>query len=141
MSKNTDARFAMFDVTRFGLPDTEAVVASHQKNMEALTKASQIAVEGAQAVMRRQFEIGSQMLEALSSIFGRLPQPGGSADEWVVRHAEQSKKALDSSLTNARELAEVVTRTHTDALKVITKRVSESLDEVRDFASKRARGG
>ena len=39
-------------------------------------------------------------------------------------------------LSNAKELTELVTKANTEAFNVISKRVTESLDEVRDFAKK-----
>ena len=51
--------FLDFDVTRmmsdFRVPgfDTEALMAAQRRNIEALTKANQLAAEGMQAVMRR----------------------------------------------------------------------------------------
>jgi phasin family protein len=40
-------------------------------------------------------------------------------------------------VSNAKELTELVTKANTEAFNVINKRVTESLDEVRDFAKKR----
>ena len=48
-----------------------------------------------------------------------------------------SKHAIEKGLSNAKELTELVTKANTEAFNVINKRVTESLDEVRDFAKKR----
>jgi hypothetical protein len=50
--------------------------------------------------------------------------------------AQYSKHAIEQSLSNAEELAELVTKANTEAFSVINKRVTESLEEVRDFAKK-----
>src|SRR5579871_6747564 len=39
------------------LPDMEAVLATHKRNLEALSDANKVALEGAQAVARRHMEI------------------------------------------------------------------------------------
>ncbi len=72
-----------FDVTKimgdFRVPgiDLEAAVASQRKNIEALTQANQLAVEGVQALMRRQVEITRQAMEDFSAMFRDLVQPNG----------------------------------------------------------------
>ena len=63
--------FADMDVQKmmgeFKLPnvDVDAVVAAQKKNIEALTSANQLAVEGMQAIARRQAEIMRQTVEEL----------------------------------------------------------------------------
>ena len=132
-----------FDVTKimgdFRVPgiDLEAAVASQRKNIEALTQANQLAVEGVQALMRRQVEITRQAMEDFSAMFRDLVQPNGSPEDRFAKQAEYSKHALEKGLSNAKELTELVTKANTEAFNVINKRVTESLDEVRDFAKKR----
>jgi len=133
----------VFDVTKimgdFRVPgiDLEAAVASQRKNIEALTQANQLAVEGVQALMRRQVEITRQAMEDFSAMFRDMVQPNGSPEDRFAKQAEYSKHAIEKSLSNAKELTELVTKANTEAFNVINKRVTESLDEVRDFAKKR----
>ncbi len=132
-----------FDVTKvigdFKLPgiDLEAAVASQRKNLEALTQANQLAVEGVQAVLRRQAEITRQAMEDFSAMFRDFVQPNGSPEDRIAKQAEYSKQAIEKSLSNAKELTEMVTKANTEAFNVINKRVTDSLDEVRDFAKQR----
>jgi phasin family protein len=132
-----------FDVTKvmsdFRMPgiDFEAVAASQRKNIEALTQANQLAVEGAQAVVRRQVEIARQAMEEFSTMFRDFVQPNGSPEDRLAKQAEYSKQALEKGLSNARELTELMTKANTEAFNVLNKRVTEGLDEVRDFAKKR----
>ena len=61
-----------FDLTKvagkFNVPgvDPEALAVSHRKNVEALTKANRVALEGAWALMQRQTEIMRQTMEETS---------------------------------------------------------------------------
>jgi phasin family protein len=132
-----------FDVSKvmadFRLPgvDLEAVAASQRKNIEALTQANQLAVEGVQAVVRRQVEIARQAMESFSTMFADFVQPTGSPEDRLAKQAELSKQALEKGVSNARELTELLTKANTEAFNVINKRVTESFDEVRDFAKKR----
>jgi phasin family protein len=132
-----------FDVTKvmgdFRVPalDVEAVVASQRKTIEALTQANQLAVEGVQAVARRQVEIARQAIEEYTSFFREIAQPG-TAEEKIAKQAEAVKGALEKGLSNARELTAMVTKANAEAFDVLNKRVAEGLDEVRDYAKKRA---
>jgi phasin family protein len=139
----TATKNGFFDVTKvmadFKVPgvDVEALVASQRKNMEALTQANQLAVEGVQAVLRRQTEIARTAIEEFSSMFRDFVQPNGSPEDKIAKQAEYSKVALEKVLANARELTELVTKANTEAFNVINKRVTETLEEVRDYAKKR----
>jgi phasin family protein len=140
---NATKNSGLFDVTKvmgdFRVPgiDLEAAVASQRKNIEALTQANQLAVEGVQALMRRQVEITRQAMEDFSAMFRDFVQPNGSPEDRVAKQAEYSKQAIEKGLSHAKELTELVTKANSEAFNVINKRVTESLDEVRDFAKKR----
>jgi phasin family protein len=140
---NTAKNNGFFDVTKvmgdFRVPgiDLEAAVASQRKNIEALTQANQLAVEGVQALVRRQVEITRQAMEDFSAMFRDFVQPNGSPEDRIAKQAEYSKQAIEKGLSNAKELTELVTKANSEAFNVINKRVTESLDEVRDFAKKR----
>ena len=118
--------------------DVEALVAAQRKNLEALTQANQLAVEGVQAVTRRQVEIARQAFEEFSSAVRDFTTPAASPEDRLAKQAEYSKQALEKGIANARELTEMVTKANTEAFNVINKRFTETFDEVREFAKKRA---
>jgi phasin family protein len=142
--KNGKPSFLDIDVGKafagFNFPgfDTETIVASQRKNLEALTQANQLAVEGVQAVIRRQIEIARQAVDEASAALRELVQPG-AADEKIAKNAELAKAAFEKGLANVKELAELLTKANNEAFGVITKRVTESLDEFRDSAKRVAR--
>jgi phasin family protein len=117
--------------------DVDALVAAQRKNLEAFTQANQLAVEGVQAVARRQVEIARQAIDEFSAIVRDLAVPSASPEDRIAKQAEFSKQAIEKGLANARELTEMVTKANTEAFNVINKRVTESFDEVREFAKKR----
>src|SRR5258708_2040242 len=114
----------------------EAAVSSQRKNIEALTQANQLAVEGVQAVMRRQVEIARQAMEDFSAMFRDLVQPNGSPEDRFAKQAEYSKHRSSRACRTPRSSPSLVTKANTEAFSVINKRVTESLEEVRDFAKK-----
>jgi len=143
MASTSGTKNGFFDVTKvmgdFRLPgiDFEAVAAAQRKNIEALTQANQLAVEGVQAVVRRQVEIAREAMDEFSAVLREFVQPSGSPEDRFAKQAEYSKAALEKGVANARELAELVTKANTEAFNVLNKRVTEGLDEVRDFAKKK----
>jgi phasin family protein len=117
--------------------DVESLVASQRKNIEAFTQANQLAVEGVQALVRRQVEIARQTMDDLSQLVRDSAQLNGSPEERIAKSAEFSKSFIEKGVSNARELTEMVAKANTEAFNVLNKRVTETLDEVRDFASKK----
>ena len=116
--------------------DVESFLASQRKNLEAFTQANQLAVEGVQALARRQVEIIRQTLEEASAALREVTAPG-APDEKLVKNAEFAKSAFEKGLAASRELADLVAKTNHDAFEVINKRVTEGFEEIRDYAAKR----
>ncbi len=116
--------------------DLETVVTMQRKNVEALTQANQLAMEGAQAVLRHQLEMSRRTMEEFSSMFSSFFQPNGSMEDRLAKQAEVSKTAVEQGLTNAREVAELVSKANAEAFSVLSRRVTESLEEIRNFAKK-----
>ena len=141
MAKTETSTNGFFDVTKaFGdlrLPglDVEAAVATQRKNLEALTKANQLAIEGARALAERQAEIARQAVEEASALFREWTQPGAPEDR-LAKNVDVAKQAFEKGLANARELNELTTKATTDVFSVIARRVSEAFDEVRLYAKK-----
>jgi phasin family protein len=125
--------------TSFTFPgfDAETVISSQRKNIEALTQANQLAVEGVQAVTRRQVEIAREAFEGASAAIRDLTQPT-APEERIAKNAELARQAFEKGIANARELAELVAKANSEAFDVISKRVSESLEEICEQAKSRA---
>jgi phasin family protein len=141
MSRMFDAA-KMFDpaklMNEFKMPgvNMEQVVASQRRNLEALTAANTLAVQGFQAVTKRQAEILKQTLEQ-TSVAMREVMAAGSPEDKAARQTELAKEAFERAIANMRELAEMVSKAQTEANEVITKRVTESLDEMKDLLAKK----
>ncbi len=141
MAKTETSKNGFFDVTKafgdFRLPglDVEAVVATQRKNLEALTQANQLAVEGARALAQRQAEIALQAFAEVSTLFGEWTQPG-APEERLAKNVEVAKQAFEKGLAHASELSQLTTKASTDVFSVIARRVSEGFDEVRLYAKK-----
>jgi phasin family protein len=131
--------FFDFDVTkmmadfRFRPFDVEALMAVQRRNVEALSQANQLAVEGVQAVARRQIEIARQTLEDMSALMRDFVQPV-SADDRIAKNTEYAKQMLEKSINHGREITHLAARAGTEAADILHKRACEGLDELREFA-------
>lgn len=115
--------------------DMTAVLESQRKNMEALTTANKQALEGMKAVATRQSEILRETMEEASTAIKGLSAVG-SPTEAASKQAEFLKQAVERALSHMRELAEMSTKSNTETFDTINKRITESMDEIRQMAQK-----
>ncbi|WP_207477740.1 phasin family protein [Arenibaculum pallidiluteum] len=131
----------MMDVSKllaeYKLPgvDMNVVLEAQRRNIEALTAANQVAFDGVQTVLRRQAEILRQTMEQASSMLNEL-MAAGTPEDKVAKQTEIVKQAFEKALSNMKELAEMVARSNTDAANLLSKRVSDSLDELKTAVQK-----
>lgn len=108
--------------------DVEAIVAYQKRNIEVLTEANRLLVEGTQAVAKRQAEMVNAGLERTVKAAQDLvaaPKPVDKAAKQVAF----AQDALQLGLSNARELSEMIARTATAAVELCGRRYTESFDE------------
>ena len=117
--------------------DFDQVAAAYRKNLEAMTTASQVAVEGAQSVVMRQSEILRESMEEYAKLLRQYASPS-SAEEAASMHAEAAKRTFEATLGHMREIGEMITKTNQESLEILNKRVSELLNEVKTLATKKA---
>lgn len=135
--------FFDFDVTkmigdfRFRTFDVETLMACQRKNIEALSQANQLAVEGFQAVARHQIEIARQAVEDVSALFRDLTQPSSTEDR-IAKNTEYAKQMLEKSVNHGREMTLLATKAGTEAADVLRKRAVEGFDELRDLAKQQS---
>src|SRR3989440_4876897 len=140
-----DARpnFFDFDVTkifadfRFRPFDVEAVWAAQRRNIEALSQANQLAVEGVQALARRQIELTRETFEGFSALLRDMAQPASPEDR-IAKNTEYAKQMLEKGVNHGREVVSIAAKAGADAAEVLQKRATESLDEIRATACKTA---
>jgi phasin family protein len=114
--------------------DMQSLMSSQRKNIEALTQANKLALEGMQAVFKRQAEILKQSIEESASAGRELT--AGSAQDKVAKQTEITKAAFEKALSNARELSEIVAKANGEAVDLLNKRFAAMLDEFKDAVSK-----
>ena len=115
--------------------DWQELMASQQKNITALTRANQLLLEGAQAVMQREVEILQKSMAELVQAQQDLMKEGDPQAN-AAKRFELAKTSFEAALNNMRELAELATRSNREALEVINQRALESFEEVKQAIDK-----
>lgn len=110
--------------------DGNIIMESQKKNVEALAQANKVALEGMQAVFKRQAEILGQAMEEMQATFKEISAAGEPQDK-VAQQTDLVKDAVEKALSNMRELAEMAGKSNTEAFETIRSRFTESLDEVK----------
>jgi phasin family protein len=129
--------FAEFRLPHFA--DLESLAQAQRRNLEALSAANKVALEGAQAVARRHMEIVQsamgEMTEAVRNIGGtENPQ------ERAARQAELLKSGYERAVGNMKEVADLIQKSNGEALALLNKRFAEAMDEIKQMAAKAGRG-
>jgi hypothetical protein len=110
--------------------NADLLLTSQSKNIESLMRASQVALDGAVAVWRRQLDFAESAAKRYSQLASDLAQKRGLASEQLASCVEYFKNDFETSLLNARALLEISTKTSRDSMQIINERVDASLGEV-----------
>ncbi|MEM8586558.1 MAG: phasin family protein [Pseudomonadota bacterium] len=115
--------------------DMDAMLAAQQKNLQAVTEANKLAIEGLQAVAKRQAEVLKQSMEEMASTMQQMMANGAPQDK-MARQADLAKEGFEKVLANRKEVSEMVAKSNTEAAEVLSKRISEQLEEIKQTAEK-----
>jgi phasin family protein len=126
----------MFDELRIPqMPDIEAVLGAHRRNLEALSEANRLALEGAQTVARRHMEIIQSTMSGLTQTLREIAATD-TPNERGAKHAELLKQAYEDAVCNTRELGDLIQKSHSDAMDKLNRRFSEAMTEMKDVFKK-----
>src|SRR4051812_30087471 len=109
--------------------DFNQLFSTQRRNIEALSEANQVVVEGAQAVSRRQAEVIREnvesVLKASKDIF-----TNGTPEANISKQSDLAKSIFENTLSNLREITEMVTKSGFEAFDVLNKRAAETMEEI-----------
>ena len=127
----------MFSEMRFPsmLPDTGVLMAAHRRNMDVLSQANRLALEGAQAVARRHMEIMQQSMTELTEHVRELAGSDNPKAK-AARQAELVKQSYEHAVAHIRELSDLIQRSNTEALQLLDSRFREAIDEIKQLLEK-----
>lgn len=117
--------------------DFNQAVAFGRRNVEAATAASQALSESAQAISRRQAELARAHVEKLLKTTKDM-LVNGSPEINTGKQVELARTVFENSLTNLREVTELVTKSGFEVFDVLNKRATESLEELTSYGQSAA---
>jgi phasin family protein len=142
-SKFTE-QFEKFDFAKvadqFKMPgvDAQALVEYQKRNLEAFATANKIALEGFQAVIRRQAEIVRKGVEDASKALSDLNAAETPQDK-LVKQVELAQEVYEAAVANLKELTEMASKSNGEAANLISSRVTESFGEFTGEVKKTAK--
>ncbi|HVE20804.1 MAG TPA: TIGR01841 family phasin [Acidocella sp.] len=126
----------MFDEMKLPqMPDVEAVLGAHRRNLEALSEANRLALEGAQTVARRHMEIMQATMSGLTQTLREIAATD-TPNERAAKHAELLKQAYENAVCNTRELGDLIQKSHAEAMEKLNRRFSEAMTEMQSALKK-----
>jgi phasin family protein len=91
-----------------------------------------VAVEGMQALARRQVEVLQETMKEASEAVSSLSKAGSPAG-LAAKEAELGKSAFEKSVAMMREMAEILVKSSQEATDKINARVAASLEQIRSL--------
>ena len=128
--------FADFDFSKiagefkFPMVNVESVVETGRKNFTAMTTASTAAVESMKTIATRQGDMFRAAMEDFSK-HGSDVLSAATVEEKIAKQIDFAKKGYDLAVANTKELADLYTKSHTDAFETLSARVAELTEEVK----------
>ena len=122
------------------LPDMEAVLATYRRNLEVLSQANRVALEGAQAVAKRHMEIMQQTIAEMTETMQQLTAVESPSTK-AAKQAELLKQAYERAVSNTREIRDLIQHANTEALELLNRRFLETMDELKALMEKAAGHG
>ena len=140
MAKQPDSDSFLDMFSRFGrdlkVPNVEAILAHHRKNLEALEKSARAGAAGATSLLSRQREMLQDTLREVSDMAQSYKAPG-NPQELMTKQAEFAKKSFEAALKNAGEVAELVKKSGTESVEILRSRIKEAMEEIRSGYDKK----
>ncbi|WP_257993545.1 TIGR01841 family phasin [Cupriavidus pauculus] len=117
---------------RLRLPgfDLGAIAEARRKDLAALATINLALLDGVQAFSQKQAEVVRGTLSGLES---RLLQSGvaGNGVAAATGAVELTQGALQKSLANLRDLADIAQKTQADSVSAASKRIAENVEELK----------
>ena len=133
--KDLDFTKLFKDLKAPAMPDMEAVLAAHKRNLEALSDPNRVALEGAQAVARRHMEIMQSTMSGLTETLKDISVSDTPAAR-AAKHADLLKQAYENAVSNTRELGDLIQKANSEAMEKLNHRFSEAMSEMKNLFKK-----
>ncbi len=134
--------FADFDFSKmageFKIPtvNMETMVETGRKNFAAMTTLSTAAVESMKTIAQRQGDMFRVAMEDFSK-HGDDFLSAATVEEKAAKQIDFVKKSYEAALANTKEIADLYSKSQSEALSAISERVAELTEEVKAAIAKK----
>ena len=125
----------LFSAAKLPGVDADAVLASQQKNVDALIEANQVVIAGYQDLFKRQVALFEA---AVTETKDKLTQVQGQplTAEQATQSVDALKVAFEKTAADVKELAELAQKANTGAFEIVKTRAEEAVAEFKAAAEK-----
>jgi len=110
--------------------DTNALIETQRKNVQALTDANRAILENTQSLFQRQTEMLQQVLEEVPEAVKSLGS-SKSAQEAAEKQIKMIEDSVSKALANFSEIVEMMRKSQDETTKQVSSRFNEGLEELR----------
>jgi Phasin protein. len=110
--------------------NSEALINSQKKTMEAFAGASKAAFEGVNAFSKKQVEILNDAIASAKDVTSEIAK--GNVQESVAKSVDSLKSAIIEAQANVAELAKINEKTAKEAFDILNARFLDSLTEIKN---------
>ncbi|GEM_PF-5884464 len=114
----------------------EAMLDGQRRNWAAMVEANRVWSESAQALATRQMELARQTVQELAALIEESWRKPGAFEDQIGKSAACTRHTLEGLC----DLADHATKSGAEVMKLINKRMTETLDETRSYARRMPQG-
>jgi len=130
MTEFTERLRSMTAMKLPAMPDMDKVLGAYRRNVEVLSAANRVALEGAQAVAKRHMEIVQQTMAEMGESLKTISVTD-TPQAKAAQQADLLKHAYERAVANTRELSDMIQQANAEALGLLNGRFMEAMDEVK----------
>lgn len=115
--------------------NSEALINSQKKTMEAFAGASKATFEGVNAFSKKQVEILNAAISSAKDATSEIAK--GNQQESVAKSVDLIKNAIVEAQANVAELAKINEKTSKEAFEILNARVLDGLTEIKNVVAEK----
>ena len=109
--------------------DVNQLFTTGRRNAEAASAANQVVVESVQTISRRGAEVARANIDNVIKVSKDL-MTSGTPETAISKQTDLMKAFFENTLSNLREVSELVTKSSFEAFDILSRRQAESLEEI-----------
>ncbi len=119
---------------RFRFPgfDLDGFIQARQADIDAISKATSVAFNGAETITQKQAELLKSTLEEINSaVKARTGAPGETAAEVIQHETDIIRSTLSRTLEGMKEMAEAAQKSQTEIYEIALDRARSNAEQLR----------